>query len=137
MRLFTLEEANALIPKLELIMGRLQQCGAELRLGVEAVARECGRSIDALTMDDIVKLRPELTGVAEEIKGLIAQIEAQEVQFKGLDLGLVDFLAEIDGDIALLCWQYGEKEITHWHTLDGGFAGRRPLRDAATRSYLQ
>jgi hypothetical protein len=137
MRLFTLEEANALIPKLELIMARLLQRGAELRLGVEDVARECGRSVDALTMDDIVKMRPELTGVAEEIRQLVTDIEAQEVQFKGIDLGLVDFLAEIDGDVALLCWQYGEKEITHWHTLDGGFAGRRPLSGGATRSYLQ
>jgi hypothetical protein len=137
MRLFTVEEANALIPKLEIIMARLQRCGAELRAGVEAVAEESGRSIEALTMDDIMARRPTLTGVADEIKQLVAEIEAQEVHFKGIDLGLVDFPAEIDGDFALLCWQYGEKEITYWHTLEGGFAARRPLPDVPDRSYLQ
>jgi hypothetical protein len=137
MRLFELEEANALIPKLELIMQQLQRCSAELRSGIEAVARDAGRSVEALTMDDVMARKPELVNVADEIKRLVTEIEAQEVQFKGLDLGLVDFPAEIDGDIALLCWQYGEKEITHWHSLEGGFASRRPLRDVPRRSYLQ
>ncbi|MFN8644026.1 MAG: DUF2203 family protein [Candidatus Binatia bacterium] len=52
-------------------------------------------------------------------------------------LGLVDFPSEIDGQIGLLCWQYGEKEITHWHSLDSGFDSRQPLPSANGRSFLQ
>jgi len=41
--------------------------------------------------------------------------------------GLVDFPSLRDGEEILLCWLLGEDEVAWWHTLDGGFAGRRPL----------
>src|SRR3990172_2395526 len=37
-------------------------------------------------------------------------------------LGLVDFHARIGGDLAYLCWQRGESQVAHWHSLEGGFA---------------
>jgi len=27
----------------------------------------------------------------------------------------------------LLCWKLGEDDIGHWHGLEEGFAGRKPL----------
>ena len=44
-----------------------------------------------------------------------------------LDEGLVDFPALHRGETVLLCWQLGEDEIRYWHSVEGGFAGRRPL----------
>jgi hypothetical protein len=41
--------------------------------------------------------------------------------------GLVDFPALREGEEVLLCWQVGEAEIRYWHSLEGGFAGRREL----------
>src|ERR687887_96822 len=46
---------------------------------------------------------------------------------KDLDDGLVDFLAKRDGEDVLLCWRLGEHEVGHWHGLEEGFAGRKPL----------
>ena len=46
---------------------------------------------------------------------------------KDLGLGLVDFLHLRDGREVNLCWKYGEREIRHWHGLDEGYAGRKPL----------
>jgi hypothetical protein len=46
---------------------------------------------------------------------------------KDLDTGLVDFPALHKGEEVLLCWQFGEDEVTHWHGVDEGFAGRKPL----------
>src|SRR5262245_30143201 len=137
MRLFTLEEANQLIPRLEMIMERLQRYGAELRAGIEAVATELGAAAEGLTLDEVFGKRPQLRTIVEAMQDLVKQVEQCEVQFKGFDLGLVDFPSEINGEIGLLCWQYGEKEITHWHSLEGGFSGRRPLAPAKPRSYLQ
>ena len=49
------------------------------------------------------------------------------VLVKDLDRGLVDFPALREGEEVLLCWQVGEDEIAHWHGVDEGFAGRKPL----------
>lgn len=137
-RLFSVRAANALIPKLEYIMEHLQRHAAMLRDGVAELARVTGEPADDLTMAQIVELRPSLRPVIAEVEALLAEIKDCGGQFKGLDLGLVDFPAEIDGEVVLLCWQYGEKEITHYHTAAAGFAGRKPLDPAGPRSrYLQ
>jgi len=136
--LFNVHEVNALIPKLELVMGRLQQRGAELRRAIEMLAAERGEAAADLQTSDIVEQRPELRPLINEIEQLVGEIEECGGQFKGLDLGLVDFPAEINGEVALLCWQFGEKEVGYWHALEGGFAGRQPLPAHQPRStYLQ
>jgi len=135
--LFSLEEANALIPKLELIMERMQRRGIELREAIEALAREGGAPMLNIEVSDLLERRPELQSLVEELEQLIHDIEECGGQFKGLELGLVDFPSEIDGQIGLLCWQYGEKEITHWHPLESGFDARQPLPKTARPRYLQ
>ncbi len=66
--------------------------------------------------------QPALTGLVDEIHEL-------GVQVKDLDRGLIDFPARHPekGDIVLLCWELGEPEVAHWHDLEEGFAGRKPL----------
>jgi hypothetical protein len=136
-QLFTVDEANALIPRLELIMERMQRRGIELRQAIETMAREGGTPMMNVEVGQLLERRPELQALVDDLELCIAEIEELGAQFKGLELGLVDFPSEIDGQIGLLCWQYGEKEITHWHALDGGFEGRQPLPSAPPRSFLQ
>lgn len=136
-QLFTVDEANALIPRLELIMERMQKRGIELRQAIEAMARETDEPMMNVEVSQLLERRPELQALVEELEHCIAEIEECGGQFKGLELGLVDFPAEIDGQIGLLCWQYGEKEITHWHPLNTGFDGRQPLPTVSGRSFLQ
>jgi len=136
-QLFSLEEVNALIPKLELIMERMQRRGIELREAIEAMARDDGGPMLNVEVSELLERRPELRGLVDELERLIHEIESCGGHFKGLELGLVDFPSEIDGQIGLLCWQYGEKEITHWHPLESGFDSRQPLPKSVRRSYLQ
>ena len=137
-RLFTVHEANALIPKLELILGKLQRHGATLSAHIDEVARVSGQPAAQLSTTQLLELRPELRPIVEEVEMLLEEIEECGGGFKGLDLGLVDFPTEIDGEVVLLCWQYGEKEIAYYHSLEAGFAGRKPLNRSATRvRYLQ
>jgi hypothetical protein len=136
-RLFTLQEANALIPKLELIMSQLQRHGATLSTQIAEVARATGDPPHTLTTAQLLELRPALSPVIEAIERLLDEIDACGGEFKGLDLGLVDFPAEIDGEVVLLCWQYGEKEIAYYHPHDAGFAGRKPLSARHGERYLQ
>ena len=73
------------------------------------------------------ELRAALERAHAEVAELIEEITSHGVQIKDPDRGLLDFPAVMDGEPALLCWLVGEERIGFWHTLDGGFAGRRPL----------
>jgi hypothetical protein len=136
-RFFTVDEANALIPRLEMVMERMQRRGIELRDAIRNLAAELGRPPRDEEIAALMEKTPSLQAAASELEELIEEIEAYGAQFKGIDLGLVDFPAEINGQFALLCWQYGEKEITHWHDAESGFGGREPLPFAERRTYLQ
>ena len=63
---------------------------------------------------------------AKELKNL-------GIELKDYDTGLIDFLCWMDGREVYLCWRLGESEVSHWHEIDAGFAGRQRLLTAATR----
>jgi hypothetical protein len=126
-RLFTVDEANALIPRLEIIMSRLQRQGLLFRDELRGLARETGQTTEEVSSTEILELRPQLRPVLEELDRLQEELDELGVHLKGLDLGLIDFPAEIDGEVVLLCWQFGEKELGYYHDIEAGFAGRKPL----------
>jgi hypothetical protein len=133
-RRFTIEEANALIPRLEMLMADAQRAALALRSAMQE--SDDATAADARTTKDVLRVRPDLADEVHRLEWAVAEIEALGCQFKGLDLGLVDFPAQVDGTTVLLCWQYGEKQIAFWHRSDEGFANRRALA-AAERPSLQ
>jgi hypothetical protein len=124
-KLFTPAEVNALIPRLESLVGRMQRCGEELRRALQEAIADDGR--DSIGVGELLELRPDLEPLAREIESLLREVEGTGGRFKGLELGLVDYLAEVEGERVLLCWQYGESEVGFYHPLGGGFAARQPL----------
>ena len=62
-----------------------------------------------------------------ELQAGVAAFDERGILLRDLDRGLVDFPALIDGREVYLCWIDGEDDITHWHELEEGFAGRQPL----------
>ena len=127
-KLFSLDDANALIPQLELVMEKMQRLGMKVREEIATLARERGQpGLPDLSTRQLLRLRPSLRPLFEEMAQAVQEIEKHGCHFKGLELGLVDFPAELDGEIVELCWQYGEKELAFYHRRDEGFAGRRPL----------
>ena len=133
-RRFTIEEANALIPRLEMLMADAQRAALALRSAMQE--SDDATATDARTTKDVLRVRPDLADEVHRLEWAVAEIEALGCQFKGLDLGLVDFPAQVDGTTVLLCWQYGEKQIAFWHRTDEGFADRRAI-GAAERPSLQ
>jgi hypothetical protein len=137
-RLFTVREVNALIPRLEIIMERLQRHSRTLHDHVVDVARQTGERPENLTTTQLLELRPTLRREVEEVQALLEEVGKCGGELKGIDLGLVDFPTEIDGDVVLLCWQYGEKEVSYFHSPDAGFGGRKPLDTVTVKQrYLQ
>jgi len=127
-KLFSLDDANALIPQLELVMEKMQRLGMKVREEIATLARERGQpGLPDLSTQQVLRLRPPLRPLFEEMAQAVQEIEKYGCYFKGLELGLVDFPAELGGEIVELCWQYGEKEIAFYHRRTEGFAGRRPL----------
>jgi len=56
------------------------------------------------------------------------------VQVKDLDIGLLDFPCQVEGEVILLCWKLGEETITHWHSTTEGFASRKPIDDRIAKA---
>ena len=131
---FTIDEANALIPRLDMLMERTQRAALHLRSELQSDDEESPQR--ALTTADVIRSRPDLAASARALESAVEEIESLGCQFKGIDLGLVDFPARIDGKTVLLCWQYGEKQIAFWHRAEESFAGRRPLA-SVERPHLQ
>jgi hypothetical protein len=74
----------------------------------------------AETAAEVERLERELAHAVDELSEL-------GVQVKDLDEGLVDFPARRGDEEVLLCWRLGEDEVGFWHSVEDGFAGRKPL----------
>ena len=134
---FGVDEANAIVPRLQLLMERLQRGALRLHEEMSDLARESGVEVAALSADDLVRQRPAARALVEELDGIVHEIEESGAHLKDVQLGLVDFPAERDGEIIYLCWQFGEPEVAFWHRIEDGFAGRQPLPGRAGPRYLQ
>lgn len=128
-RLFSIDEANALLPTLERQLERLRQIGRSSRdlneklADLEAKARSNGRD----HASEIQGLRESLAENRREASVVIEEITALGCDVKSVDEGLVDFPSGRAGRVVYLCWKSGEERIRYWHELDAGFAGRRLL----------
>lgn len=126
MKLFTVEEANDLLPvvrpKLEEIRARYASNAAlrdALKLAATAAAEAGGGGLEGGTV--YVKSLYKIGKLTTELYEL-------GVQLKDYSRGLIDFPSARNGQIILLCWQLGEAErIEWWHEMETGFAGRKPL----------
>jgi len=135
--MFRLDEANATVPRLQLLMERLQRSALRLHDEMTALAEETGVALADLSPDELLRRRPEARLLVEELDAVVREIEESGAHLKDIQLGLVDFPAEMDGEVVYLCWQFGEPEVAFWHGIEDGFAGRRALPGTAARRTLQ
>ena len=126
-RLFTVEQANRMLPLVRRIVEDIVQDYARWReqVGVlEVVA--AGRRGDA-PPNEAEKVEQDTQRLAADIERYVQELRKLGVDFKGFDEGLVDFPSEIDGRAVYLCWKLGEEAVEHWHPVDTGFAGRQKI----------
>jgi hypothetical protein len=123
-----LEEANRTLPYVRPIVSDIVDAYKEWQDGVRRyeVLAAASRSDQGET-DEQVAVRHDVDRVARQINAYLDELSAVGCVFKGFDDGLVDFFSRLDGRDIFLCWRLGEEEITHWHELDAGFAGRQEL----------
>jgi hypothetical protein len=129
-RVFTLEEANALLEQVRPLVQELVEHRRAL-----AAARSARRRLAAQVAGNGGGFDPRAAAelderVAEELKALarcVNAIHGLGALVKDPDEGLVDFPARRGDEHVYLCWRLGEDEIEFWHGVDEGFAGRKPL----------
>lgn len=122
-KVFTIPEANQLIPHLE--------------EHLEAIKR--GKRVLVRTKSEIAKAAAKaslgggsVTGpyyiqTLEQISRGLQEIQELGVHLKDLDAGLCDFPCMMDGRIVYLCWKLGEQEVRWWHETSSGYSSRKPL----------
>ncbi len=131
--MFTPAEATALVPRLEIIFVRLDPKLArlrELRDLVEDADTYYGDGLAAAPAKERAAYEQALLDQADlerSVRVDVDEILALGGEVKDLYRGLVDFPARIQSELAYLCWQRGEDRIGWWHTLEGGFVGRKAL----------
>ena len=125
MKLFSVEEANALLPTVRRFVGQIQRAHGGLAAMQEAAQKAAeGAKLGGGGMEGGARYVAALVRLAERA----GELEALGVQLKDYARGLVDFPSLREGRVVLLCWQLGEGEqIEWWHDLEAGFAGRQPL----------
>ena len=126
-KLFSEEEANELIPRLEVLMRQLQMQATSLRARVEELSVS-DPSILHSEFSEVVVQYPELQSFTTNMADAAGQIEAFGCILKDIDQGLIDFPCEIGDEVVFLCWQFGESQVVAWHPVEGGYADRKPIR---------
>lgn len=129
-RHFTADEANSALGQVrplveELVdLRRAQQRARDARRALGAKIAGNGGAIDS---QEVSRLDESLEQTHVAIAQCVNAIHGLGAIVKDADTGLVDFPALRADEEVLLCWQLGEPEVAHWHSLEAGFAGRQPL----------
>jgi len=128
-RLFTVNEANELLPTLRPLVEQILENIRRLKSSSETVIRK--GQVDPEAPDLMEKLREdsEIAKLIGQVKGWVDEINGYGCVCKGVEQGLVDFPCMFGAEVVYLCWQIGEPNVGFWHRIEDGFAGRRPLLD--------
>lgn len=128
-RRFSLDEAEALLPRLTPLLEKLRELKHQHELLRRRLA-EVGQKMrgNGHLMDmEAREAREAVERTAAEMNGLASEIQQMGCELKDVDLGLVDFRTDREGREVYLCWKLGEERIAWWHELHTGFASRQPL----------
>lgn len=137
-RYYTVEEANKALPLVRMIIGdivRQYRVVEDLQQRLSVVSGERRKPSNDFYSEELAQSQAELDAEETKLRTYIDELRRLGVEFKGAD-GLCDFYSIMDGREVFLCWKLGEPEVQHWHDLDAGFAGRRPLPAMAGSSPL-
>jgi hypothetical protein len=131
-RLFSLREANALVPTLHQQFGKAR--ALRERIGkLQKELHEAGSPLDTARVEVDRSASPMVQGLQRRAAMLVAEliellrgVSELGVEVKAAE-GLCDFRSRHAGRVVYLCWKFGEEGVTTFHELDAGYSGRRPI----------
>src|SRR4051812_14407777 len=139
-RYFTVGEVERMIPRLEQLFTLVLQLRGSLRnherrlqqVGVQ-VSRDVLEEEDPNETPEVRQAKALFRGYYEALTDALAEVGKLGGEVKDLEQGLVDFLGRRGEEDIQLCWKMGERRIAYWHTMESGFAGRKPIDDQVPR----
>lgn len=131
---FSVEDANRAIVEIRPIVERMVEAKTRFdRLEERADVLSIAAAGASATNPDAVELRGVLEArrvIGEQLSEGVDAVHKLGGQIKDIDQGLVDFYALSGDRLVFLCWKLGESEVAHWHSLQGGYTTRQPLKNA-------
>ncbi|HLB61740.1 MAG TPA: DUF2203 domain-containing protein [Actinomycetota bacterium] len=119
-RTYSVDEANAMLSELEEILPAIREAR-------QVVLRAGERIKEMVASDGGGHEGTEYWNAIRTLRGHVEHLAELGILLRDPETGLVDFPGELDGRRVYLCWRLGETRVGHWHDLESGFAGRRPL----------
>lgn len=138
---FTLEAVNALVPRLRSLMSAQMTRRSEIERRLKQLSERLGAPPETVEIDerdpsDVRELKEELLRRVEVYQRAWGEIDEMGAVLKDPHTGLVDFYGHVDGKAVWLCWRFGEDAVTHYHGLEEGFAGRKPIEPTMRLRHL-
>ena len=132
-RLYTVDEANAVLPavrtELERVRGHVSRA-QEVHDLLDDLEAYYGGDMASATPEERARhtaLRAEASRLEAEVSEVVRGILGRGIEIKDLERGLIDFYHDRAGTVVYLCWERGEERVLHWHALESGYPGRQPL----------
>lgn len=129
-RLFSVGEANAMLPLVKAIVGDIAELAKDLqeRQGrlLRVLPTERGM-VAAAYQEELNHAQEDFERDQERFVGYINELTELGIELKDYSIGLVDFPCRLEGRVIYLCWKLGEPDVSHWHEIDSGFSGRQKL----------
>ena len=122
-RYFTVTEADALLPRLTILLDQLRAA----RKAIRAARADLLPVLEAAVGNGGSRKAGDLLPEFRRMEEALLRIREIGCELKDIDQGLLDFPALVENHEIYLCWRYGEDRIRYWHEMDEGFAGRQPL----------
>ena len=119
---FTVAEARELLPQVRAWFNEIDALTDRIRESDERFAPRLKSGADLGGREVSGQFRD-----MARVQAVLSEFNRRQIQIKDLQRGLIDFPAILDDREVFLCWERSENDLTHWHDLEAGFAGRQRL----------
>jgi hypothetical protein len=128
-RRFSVAEANRSLPLVKRVVGDIVKTHAlAMRLQHEVERQATGKQQKQQHPQPTpAALHEQLDSCMNKLEDFVDELSEIGCELKDYQMGLIDFVGRHEGRDVYLCWKLGEDRITHWHELNAGFAGRKPV----------
>ena len=132
LKVFTVEEANSLLPILTQLLTKVrkrQGSISDLEVQIDALELISNSGNDS-SLKELNVMIAKHQQLVDEFYSFVDEIQAHRCFLKDVEMGLVDFYGVVDGRIVYLCWRLGEERIRFWHEVEQGYSNRKPLAES-------